>query len=76
MTPEEYLKRPYQFCLIWDEESRTWTGTVKEFSGCISQGDTWNIVFKLRRAAIDWIAAALDLVQAIPEPENKHWRKP
>ena len=37
MNPEEYLKRPYQFILIWDEESQTWTGTVAEFPGCIAQ---------------------------------------
>ena len=69
MTPEEYLKRPYTFCSVWDEESRTWTGTVKEFPGCIAQGDSWSIVWKLRIAARDWISAAQDLGQEIPEPE-------
>jgi len=68
MTPEEYLKRPYTFCSVWDEESRTWTGTVKEFPGCIAQGDSWSIVWKLRIAARDWIEAAQDLGQDIPEP--------
>ena len=71
MTPAEYLKKPYHYVLVWDEESQTWTGTVKEFPGCISQGDTRTVLGKLYKAAEDWIAAALDLGQEIPEPEVK-----
>jgi hypothetical protein len=26
MTPEEYIKRPYTYTLIWDEESQLWFG--------------------------------------------------
>ena len=75
MTPAEYLKRPYCFCLIWDEESLTYTGFVKEFPGCLSQGKSLIGTYKnLWQAAHDWIAAALDLGQEIPEPEEKVWR--
>jgi len=76
MTPEEYMKRPYHFILVWDEESHTWSGKIKEFPGCFAQGDGWSIVFKLRHAALDWIAAALDLGQEIPEPLESVWREP
>lgn len=70
MTPEEYLKRPYTYCLIWDEGSKTWTGTIKEFPGCITQtGIGEDALERLYWAALDWIAAALDLGQKIPEPE-------
>ena len=71
MTPEEYLKKPYHYILVWDEESKTWTGKVKEFPGCVVQADNWNIINRLDQAALDWIAAALDLGQEIPEPEEK-----
>ena len=72
MTPEEYLKLPYTFCLVWDEESQTFTGTVKEFPGCVAQEDTPYRVFEdLWDAALDWIAAAIDQGQEIPEPEEK-----
>lgn len=71
MTPEEYMELPYTYCLLWDSESRTWSGKIKEFPGCFAQGDGWEIVFKLRRAARDWIAAAQGLGQKIPEPEEK-----
>lgn len=69
MTPAEYLKLPYTFCLIWDEESKTWTGTVQEFPGCIAQSEYIDeILMSIREAARDWVAAALELGQEIPEP--------
>ena len=72
MTPEEYLKRPYTYCLVWDEETETYTGLIKEFPGCLSQGDSvLSTMVSLNDAALDWIAAAQDLGQAIPEPEEK-----
>jgi predicted RNase H-like HicB family nuclease len=72
MTPEEHLKKPYTYCLVWDEESRTWTGTIKEFPGCITQQDRLlECLMGLRQAAKDWIAAAQNLGQEIPEPEVK-----
>lgn len=73
MTPDDYLKRPYQYILIWDEDSKIWAGRIKEFPGCFAIGDAWNIIWKLRISAHYWIAAALDLGQAIPEPEA--WRE-
>lgn len=70
MTPAEYLKKPYHFILVWDEESRTWTGTIKEFPGCINQKSHWTDTLEgLYWAARDWITAALDQGQKIPEPE-------
>jgi predicted RNase H-like HicB family nuclease len=71
MNPIEYLRRPYHYIFVWDDASRTITGTIKEFPGCIAQGafieECW---YHLYDAAIDWIAAALDLGQEIPEPEE------
>jgi hypothetical protein len=72
MTPEEYLKKPYTFQFRYDKDSDTWTGTVKEFPGCVGQFDDddtdeisgmWNI-------ARDWIVATLYFGQEIPEPEG------
>lgn len=70
MTPEDYLKLPYTYILVWDEDTQTWAGKVKELPGCFAQGDSWEIMWILRFAARDWIAAALDLGQEIPAPEN------
>ena len=76
MTPEEYLKKPYTYCLIWDAESQTWTGKVKEFPGCFAQNShAGDAVTDLRYAVIDWIAAALDLGQEIPEPVERAWEE-
>ena len=72
MTPEEYMGKPYTYCLVYDSESDTWTGTLKEFPGCIAQADTGaECLWQLDRAAIAWIEAALDIGQEIPEPEGK-----
>ncbi len=68
MTPEKYLKRPYTYCLVWDEESQTWFGKIKEFLGCFAQSDAKDILRSLSLAAEDWIAAALELGQEIPGP--------
>ena len=76
MTPAEYLKRPYSWCFIWDNDSMTWTGTIKEFPGCITQvGIGEDGLKNLYDAAHDWIAAALDQGQEIPEPIEKTWPK-
>jgi len=71
MTPSEYLSRPYHFILVWDQESQTWTGTVKEFSGCTAQASEGFILSAIWDAARDWIEAAIDMGQEIPEPEGK-----
>jgi predicted RNase H-like HicB family nuclease len=71
MTPEQYLELPYTYCLVWNQESKTWTGTIKELPGCIAQGYTAEILDNLWYAALDWISAALDLGQKIPRPEGK-----
>lgn len=77
MKPIEYLRRPYHYILVYDEDSQTWTGTVKEFPGCITQNLTASDTMEdLVDAAEDWIAAALDLGQEIPEPEPAAWEKP
>lgn len=71
MTPKAYMERPYTYCLTYDSESRTWTGKIKELPGCIAQGDTiWTAFNHLYWSALGWIAAALELGQEIPEPEE------
>ena len=76
MTPAEYLRRPYHWCLVWDTESKTWTGRILEFPGCIAQADSADILLSdLKQAALDWIAAALDLGQEIPDPVERVWPK-
>ena len=70
MTPEEYLEKPYHYILVWDKESKTWTGKVKEFPGCVTQGDFMQIHNDIFNAAFDWIVAALAQGQKIPEPEG------
>lgn len=75
MTPEEYLKRPYHWCFVPLFSGSQFNGyyvCIKEFPGCLAEGDTLDEAWdNLHDAALDWIAAALDLGQEIPEPEEK-----
>ena len=66
---KEIMKRPYTYCLIREAGSGIWTGTIKEFPGCIAQDNGYDIIESLYSTALDWIAAAQDLGQKIPEPE-------
>lgn len=73
LSPEDYLKRPYTRQIIPDEESGTYTARMKEFPGCITQGNTEQEAYgNLEDAAKNWIEAALDLGQEIPPPLIEH----
>ena len=68
-TPKEYLKRPYARMLIPDIETGTYAAMVREFSGCVAQGDTvQEAINRLEAAAERWIQSCLDANQVIPEP--------
>ncbi len=70
-TPaEDYLNAPYARVLIPDAESGTYTAMIKEFPGCVTQGDTPQEALELLDViAKGWIEAALDLGQDIPLPD-------
>lgn len=53
---------------IYDAESKTWTGLVPGYPGCITQGDTLEETrTRLEAVAESWIEAALEMGQEIPE---------
>ena len=79
MKPSEYLMLPYSWCYVpvyADGEFCGYTAYIREFPGCIIEGDNLFVAeASLRNAACDWIAAALDLGQTIPEPEERIWKR-
>jgi predicted RNase H-like HicB family nuclease len=69
--PEDYLKEPYSRVLIPDDESGTYTALILEFPGCIAQGDSPQEAYEhLEEATKEWIKAAIDLKQDIPNPSQ------
>ena len=65
---EEYLRAPYAR-IITPAEDGTFSAEILEFPGCYAEGNTPEEAFEsLEGAAEDWIEAAMDLGQAIPEP--------
>lgn len=68
MEPTEILQRPYSRLLIPDE-SGSYTAEIFEFPGCMAVGATAaEALENLEEVAIDWVAAALEQGQDIPEP--------
>lgn len=63
-----YLKQPYTR-LVVPEPDGTFRGEVMEFPGCLSTGDTPAEAYaELEEAAGDWLEAALEQGQNIPDP--------
>ena len=63
-----YLKLPYARVLV-PESDGTFRGEILEFPGCFATGDNPNeTLVNLEEAASDWVKAAIDGGQTIPEP--------
>lgn len=63
-----YLKQPYAR-LVVPETDGTFRAEVLEFPGCIATGDTASqALAALKEAAKDWLIAALERGQNIPDP--------
>jgi antitoxin HicB len=68
LTVADVLKMPYSRLVVPDE-SGTYTAEIFEFPGCIAVGDTAaDALANLEEVAHDWVAAALEQGQDIPEP--------
>jgi predicted RNase H-like HicB family nuclease len=71
-APKEYLREPYSRVLTPDEETGTYTAEIREFPGCVAQGDSPEEAYRnLEAAAESWIEVALEVGQAIPEPAQE-----
>jgi antitoxin HicB len=68
VEPVEMLKRPYARILTPDSDGR-FTAEIMEFPGCVAFGDNpVHALSNLEEVAVDWIAAAIEQGQDIPEP--------
>jgi predicted RNase H-like HicB family nuclease len=68
MEPTEVLKRPYSRILVPDPDGR-FTAEILEFPNCVAFGDTAaEALSNLEEVAAEWISAATEQGQNIPEP--------
>lgn len=68
VEPNEILKRPYARVLTPEPDGQV-TAEIMEFPGCVTYGrDSTEALSKLEKIAVDWIGAALEQGQDIPEP--------
>ena len=74
MDIQDYIKLPYSRVLI--PEDVGYSGSILEFPGCYSCGDTADeTLMNLDNAMLAWIDAALSVGQEIPSPfilNNNH----
>jgi predicted RNase H-like HicB family nuclease len=69
----EILMRPYRRVLIPEPESGTYTASIAEFPGCISEGDSPAEAYEnLEEAAVSWLEAVIEGGLPIPEPEAEN----
>lgn len=74
-TLEYYMSLPYTYELIYDKDDNSYFIKVKEFTGCMSQGETPNDAVEMIRDAMEgWISICLEDNMEIPLPENEYWR--
>lgn len=65
----DVLTRPYRRVLIFDAETKTYTGLVQEMPGCVAQGATpGEAMADLDDAMVAWVEAATEQSQAVPAP--------
>lgn len=68
MKPAEYLKMPYQRCVVPDSDG-SYRAEINEFPGCIATGDTASeALANLEDVAASWLEVALEQGLRIPEP--------
>ena len=77
MKVKEYLKLPYHIIIrhINDESGSYYFATVKEFDGCMSDGDTYAEAFEnIQEAMEGWIETKLESGFPVPLPveENQY----
>jgi len=69
-TLDYYLQLPYTFALTPDPDG-SWFVQVREFPGCMSQGDTPEDALAMIRDALrGWLEVALADGDTIPEPRS------
>jgi predicted RNase H-like HicB family nuclease len=68
MKSAEYLKRPYARLVLPDTDG-SFAAEIFEFPGCVAVGATpAEALANLDEVAVDWIDAAIEQGQEIPEP--------
>lgn len=70
-TIDYYLKLPYKLEIVPDMDEGGFVARYPELPGCITVGDTLEAVVKnVNDAKIEWITAALEEGNTIPEPSS------
>jgi antitoxin HicB len=73
-TLRQYLDLPYHLTVVRDENDRGkagWTASVDELPDCAASGPSpEEAIHRVRRAMEQWISAAIERNEEIPEPRS------
>jgi predicted RNase H-like HicB family nuclease len=62
----------YEIVIFWSDEDDCFIAEVPELPGCMADGATYQEAVTQAESAIrDWVAAALQLGRAVPEPKGR-----
>lgn len=68
---EDYMNLPYKKTLVRNQDG-TYFAYVKEFQGCMTEGDNPSEAYAMLEDAMEsWIEAALEDGDTVPEPEGE-----
>lgn len=74
MTPKQILRKPYTRCFVRDEKSGRYTAYIREFPGCITEGETMDDAnFNLTDAAMSWLEVLIGQGLKVPPPNEHAW---
>lgn len=62
----------YEIFIFWNEEDQAYIAEISELPGCLAQGDTAEKALENAQEAIElWLATAVEIGDAIPEPNGR-----
>jgi predicted RNase H-like HicB family nuclease len=68
-TLDEYMRLPYRVELVQDTEEGGYVASFPELKGCITCAETVEAAMqRAEEAKRAWLAAALEMGYAVPEP--------
>lgn len=71
MTLNEYIEMPYRMEIVPDQEEGGYAVMFPELPGCVTSGETLeSAVSNAEDAKKEWLLAALEEGQQIPEPDS------
>lgn len=62
----------YEIIIFWSQEDNTFVAEVPELSGCMADGDTYQLALANAEQVIrEWFETARELGRPVPQPKGR-----